>query len=207
MKKAITIPKIEEQLYNRVKEKAEATNQSVSDYVSYLFSHADSIYSNKDNEVKLDELNEEIETKNITISEQANRIKDLENKVESNENFEKENNLLKSNLALMTQKFESSQKELEATKQKLKVTEEENEQFLKIDPNKITVEFDDLERSLIYFICERESKRVGEEINPGRLLKAMFVNYSIKGNSYFFKHPTRREILELKEKLNKENNE
>lgn len=198
MKKAITIPKIEEHLYNRVKEKAEATNQSVSDYVSYLFSHADDIYSNKES---LDELKEEIEVKNITISEQVNRIKDLENKVESNENFVKENNLLKSNLALTTQKFESSQKELEAIKQKLKVTEEENEQFLKIDPNKITVEFDDLERSLIYFICERESKRVGKEINPGKLLKAMFVNYSIKGDSYFFKHPTRSEILKLKEKI------
>ena len=204
MKKAITIPKIEEQLYNRVKEKAEETNQSVSDYVSFLFSHANDIYSNKES---LDELKEEIEAKNITISEQANKIKDLENKVESNENFEKENNQLKSNLALTTQKFESSQKELEATKQELKVTEEENEQFLKIDPNKITVEFNDLERSLIYFICERESKRVGKEINPGQLLKAMFVNYSIKGDSYFFKHPTRSEILKLKEKLNTENNE
>lgn len=204
MKKAITIPKIEEQLYNRVKEKAEATNQSVSDYVSYLFSHANDIYSNKES---LDKLKEEIEAKNITISEQANRIITLEKIVESNENYNKENNLLKSNLALTTQKFESSQKELEATKQKLKVTEEENEQFLKIDPNKITVEFNDLERSLIYFICERESKRVGKEINPGQLLKAMFVNYSIKGDSYFFKHPTRSEILKLKEKLNTENNE
>lgn len=197
MKKAITIPKIEEQLYNRVKEKAEATNQSVSDYVSYLFSHADDIYSNKES---LDELKEEIEAKNITISEQANKIKDLENKVESNENFEKENN------QLQQENYDLSEK-IKQLEQRLKVTEEENEQFLKIDPNKITVEFDDLERSLIYFICERESKRVGEEINPGQLLKAMFVNYSIKGDSYFFKHPTRSEILELKEKLNKENNE
>lgn len=197
MKKAITIPKIEEQLYNRVKEKAEATNQSVSDYVSYLFSHADDIYSNKES---LDELKEEIETKNITISEQANKIKDLENKVESNENFEKENNQLQQENYDLSEKI----KELE---QKLKATEEENEHFLKIDPNKITVEFDDLERSLIYFVCERESKRVGKEINPGQLLKAMFVNYSIKGDSYFFKHPTRSEILKLKEKLNKENNE
>ena len=66
---------------------------------------------------------------------------------------------------------------------------------------------DDLERALIYFICERESKRVSKEIYPGQLLKAMFVNYSIKGDAYFFKHPTRSEILKLKEKLNTENNE
>ena len=197
MKKAITIPKIEEHLYNRVKEKAEATNQSVSDYVSYLFSHADDIYSNKES---LDELKEEIEAKNITISEQANRIKNLENIVESNENYDKKNNLLQQENYDLSEKI----KQLE---QKLKVTEEENEQFLKIDPNKITVEFDDLERLLIYFICERESKRVGKEINPGQLLKAMFVNYSIKGDSYFFKHPTRSEILKLKEKLNTENDE
>ena len=197
MKKSITIPKIEEHLYNRIKEKAEATNQSVSDYVSYLFSHADDIYSNKES---LDELKEEIETKNITISEQANKIKDLENKVESNENFEKENN------QLQQENYDLSEK-IKQLEQRLKVTEEENEHFLKIDPNKITVEFDDLERSLIYFICERESKRVGKEINPCQLLKAMFVNYSIKGDSYFFKHPTRSEILKLKEKLNTENNE
>lgn len=195
MKKAITIPKIEEQLYNRVKEKAEATNQSVSDYVSYLFSHADDIYSNKES---LDELKEEIETKNITISEQSNRIKELEDK--SNENYNKENNLLQQENYDLSEKI----KELE---QRLKATEEENEQFLKIDPNKITVEFDDLERALIYFICERESKRVGKEIYPNQLLKAMFVNYSIKGDSYFFKHPTRSEILELKKKLNTENND
>lgn len=197
MKKAITIPKIEEQLYNRVKEKAEATNQSVSDYVSYLFSHADDIYSNKES---LDELKEEIETKNITISEQANKIKDLENIVESNENFEKENNLLQQENYELSEKI----KELE---QKLKVTEEENEQFLKIDPNKITVEFNDLERSLIYLICERESQRVNKEITPGKLLRSMFVNYTIKGDFYFFKIPSRREILKLKEKLNTENNE
>ena len=197
MKKAITIPKIEEQLYNRVKEKAEATNQSVSDYVSYLFSHADDIYSNKES---LDELKEEIGAKNMSISEQANRIKNLENIVESNENYDKKNNLLQQENYDLSEKI----KQLE---QKLKVTEEENEQFLKIDPNKITVEFDDLERLLIYFICERESKRVGKEINPGQLLKAMFVNYSIKGDAYFFKHPTRSEILKLKEKLNTENDE
>ena len=197
MKKSITIPKIEEHLYNRVKEKAEATNQSVSDYVSYLFSHADDIYSNKES---LNELKEEIETKNITISEQANRIITLEKIVESNENYDKKNNLLQQENYDLSEKI----KQLE---QKLKVTEEENEQFLKIDPNKITVELDDLERALIYFICERESKRVSKEIYPGQLLKAMFVNYSIKGDAYFFKHPTRSEILKLKEKLNTENNE
>lgn len=197
MKKAITIPKIEEQLYNRVKEKAEATNQSVSDYVSYLFSHADDIYSNKES---LDELKEEIEAKNITISEQANRIKNLENKVESNEKFEKENNQLQQENYDLSEKI----KELE---QRLKVTEEENEQFLKIDPNKITVELDDLERSLIYLICERESQRVNKEITPGKLLRSMFVNYTIKGDFYFFKIPSRREILKLKENLNTENNE
>lgn len=190
MKKAITIPKIEEQLYNRVKEKAEAKNQSVSDYVSYLFSHADDIYSNKES---LDELKEEIEAKNITVSDQANRIKNLENKVESNKKFEKENYDLSEKI-----------KELE---QRLKVTEEENEQFLKIDPNKITVELDDLERSLIYLICERESQRVNKEITPGKLLRSMFVNYTIKGDFYFFKIPSRSEILKLKEKLNTENNE
>jgi predicted nucleic acid-binding Zn-ribbon protein len=197
MKKAITIPKIEEQLYNRVKEEAEAKNQSISDYVSYLFSHADDIYSNKES---LDELKEKIETKNITISEQANKIKDLENKVESNENFEKENNQLQQENYELSEKI----KELE---QKLKATEEENEQFLTVDPNKITVELDDLERLLIYFVCERESKREGEEITPCKLLRSMFVNYSLKGGFYFFKIPTRKELLELKKKLNTENNE
>lgn len=197
MKKPITIPKIEEQLYNRVKEKAEATNQSVSDYVSYLFSHADDIYSNKKS---LDELKEEIETKNITISEQANRIKNLETIVESNENYNKENNLLQQENYDLSEKI----KELE---QRLKATEEENEQFLKIDPNKITVELDDLERALIYLICERESQRVNKEITPGKLLRSMFVNYTIKGDFYFFKIPSRREILKLKENLNTENNE
>ena len=179
MKKSITIPKIEEELYNNVKAKAEENNKSVSDYVSSLFEKS---------------LNPDINEEKDNQSEEIQKLQ------EEIEKFNIENNALHQE----NREFRDKLKELE---QRLKATEEENEQFLKIDPNKITVEFDDLERALIYFICERESKRVGKEIYPNQLLKAMFVNYSIKGDSYFFKHPTRSEILELKKKLNTENNE
>ena len=189
MKKAITIPKIEEQLYNRVKEKAEATNQSVSDYVSSLFE--------KELNEETDEESKELLEKNKEFSE---RIKELEYCLS-----EKQQYCLQ--LQKQLEAYEEQEELLLQLQKQLKATEEENEQFLKIDPNKITVEFDDLERALIYFICERESKRVGKEIYPNQLLKAMFVNYSIKGDSYFFKHPTRSEILELKKKLNTENND
>lgn len=201
MKKNITIKNIDVDLYNQIKAKAESEAVSVSDFITSLFTKELSETTDKDQSEKIEKY----------IAEIQFQREEREKALEELESFKKENNLLKSNLALKTQKFESSQRELEATKQKLKVTEEEiqaykdqAEQILTITSGEIRVPFDELELALLNFVCERETKRVNEEITPEKLLNKMFVNHAVKGDMYFFKQPTRAEIYKLKENLEKQ---
>lgn len=201
MKKNITIKNIDVDLYNQIKQRAEAEAVSVSDFITSLFTKELSETTDKDQSEKIEKYIAEI---------QFQREK-REKALEELESFKKENNLLKSNLALRTEIFESSQRELEATKQKLKVTEEEieaykdqEEQILTITSGEIRVPFDELELALLNFVCERETQRVNNEITPEKLLNKMFVNHAVKGDMYFFKQPTRAEINQLKENLEKQ---
>lgn len=177
MKKNITIKNIDVDLYNQIKQRAEAEAISVSDYVTEIF----------ENSLNYTEKNKEILEKNKEISE---RIKELEEAL-------KENNLLQQENYELGEKIKQLQTQLQAYK-------DQEEQILTITSGEIRVPFDELELALLNFVCERETKRVNEEITPEKLLNKMFVNHAVKGDMYFFKQPTRAEITQLKENLEKQ---
>lgn len=204
MKKSITIPKIEEELYNNIKAKAEEKNQSISDYVSYLFSHADDIYSNKE---LLDELKKEIEVKNITISLQTNKIKNLENKVESNNdlileietlNTEKKN--LEEKVKTLTEecgKFDEQRAELKAQIQAL----QENQQATISVPNSVTLQFEDFDFAVLQYCLKIYNENTGKNLSKAELLKFMFNEYAVKGSIYFFKTPGYFKLREIQKEV------
>lgn len=177
-KKNITIKNIDVDLYNQIKAKAEENALSISDYVTEIF----------ENYLNFTEKNKELSEKNKEISE---RIKELEEALEEN----KQNSIQIQ--ARDSEKIKQLQTQLQAYK-------DQEEQILTITSGEIRVPFDELELALLNFVCERETKRVNEEITPEKLLNKMFVNHAVKGDMYFFKQPTRAEITQLKENLEKQ---
>ena len=176
MKKNITIKNIDVDLYNQIKQRAEAEAVSVSDFITSLFTK---------------ELSE------VPSEDQSEEIEKLNAELEKLENFKKENNLLHQENYDLSEKIKQLQTQLQAYK-------DQEEQILTITSGEIRVSFDELELALLNFVCERETKRVNEEITPEKLLNKMFVNHAVKGDMYFFKQPTRAEIYQLKEKLEKQ---
>lgn len=176
-KKNITIKNIDVDLYNQIKAKAEENALSISDYVTEIF----------ENSLNFTEKNKEILEKNKELS---GKNKELE------EAF-KENNLLQQENYDLGEKIKQLQTQLQAYK-------DQEEQILTITSGEIRVPFDELELALLNFVCKRETKRVNEEITPEKLLNKMFVNHAVKGDMYFFKQPTRAEITQLKENLEKQ---
>lgn len=185
MKKNITIKNIDVDLYNQIKAQAESEAISVSDYVTEIFENSLN-YTEKNKEIL--EKNKELSEKNKEISE---RIKELEEALEENKQ-----NCIQIQ-ARDSEKIKQLQTQLQAYK-------DQEEQILTITSGEIRVPFDELELALLNFVCERETKRVNEEITPEKLLNKMFVNHAVKGDMYFFKQPTRAEIYQLKENLEKQ---
>lgn len=185
MKKNITIKNIDVDLYNQIKAQAESEAISVSDYVTEIFENSLN-YTEKNKEIL--EKNKELSEKNKEISE---RIKELEEALEENKQ-----NCIQIQ-ARDSEKIKQLQTQLQAYK-------DQEEQILTITSGEIRVPFNELELALLNFVCERETKRVNKEITPEKLLNKMFVNHAVKGDMYFFKQPTRAEITQLKENLEKQ---
>ena len=79
-----------------------------------------------------------------------------------------------------------------------------NEALTAMKANTVQVELSELEFALIQYVAEKESKRSGKDVTPALLLKTMFAEYCIKGETWFFPFPKRSEIAEIKSKLTKE---
>lgn len=186
-KKNITIKNIDVDLYNQIKAKAEAEAVSVSDFITSLFTKELS-------EVPSEDQSEEIEK---YIAEIQFQREEREKALEELESFKKENNLLQQDNYDLGEKNKQLQTQLQAYK-------DQEKQILTITSGEIRVSFNELELALLNFVCERETKRVNKEITPEKLLNKMFVNHAVKGDMYFFKQPTRAEINQLKENLEKQ---
>lgn len=178
-KKNITIKNIDVDLYNQIKAKAESEAVSVSDFITSLFIKELSEVSSEEKEKLIAELEK------------------LKKALEDLENFKKENNLLHQKNYDLSEENKQLQTQLQAYK-------DNEEQILTITSGEIRVPFDELELALLNFVCERETNRVNQEITPEKLLNKMFVNHAVRGDMYFFKQPTRAEINQLKENLEKQ---
>ena len=192
MKKSITIPKIEEELYNNVKAKAEENNQSVSDYVSSLFEKAlnPDINEEKDNQseeiLKLEEELESLKTENNSLQQKnydlAEKNKEKDSKIKA--------------LTEDCGKFDEQREQLKAEIKSL----QENQ--LKSDnPNSVTLQFEDFDFAVLKYCLEKFNAETGKNFNESELLKYMFTEYAVKGSIYFFKTPGYFRLKEIQKQV------
>lgn len=207
-KKPVTIPQVDEAVYTALKNKAAEQKQSVSELVNEIML---SYVEGNDNSEELTNL----QLANKQLSEELASLKDntenytmLQEKLEATED-EKE----KLSKQLVTLQMENAKakeviNELQEAKQKWEEHYNEaknaNEALTAMKANTVQVELSELEFALINHVSDKESKRTGKEITPALLLKTMFAEYCIKGETWFFPFPKRSEIAEIKSKIDKQ---
>lgn len=210
-KKPVTIPQVDEAVYTALKNKAAEQKQSVSELVNEIMLSYVEGNDNSDNSEELTNL----QLANKQLSEELNSLKSnsenysmLQEKLEATED-EKE----KLSKQLVTLQMENAKakeviNELQEAKQKWEEHYNEaknaNEALTAMKANTVQVELSELEFALINHVSEKESKRTGKNVTPALLLKTMFAEYCIKGETWFFPFPKRSEIAEIKSKIDKQ---
>lgn len=199
MKKSVTIPKVDEELYNQIKEKAAERNTPISELVENLFQN----YIEGNSSVEANEYKAKLEQAAAAYQEVVESYTNIKNQ---NADLHTEIAALKAEIEKLNENngflFERNQ-ELNQQKEVLLTSIQDSE----LPQNAVLVEFDDLEYALIEYIAEKECQRTAKNLTPADLLKAMFINYSVKGEMWFFKQPTRSEINRIKESLKAKNDE
>lgn len=193
MKKSITIPKIEEELYNSVKAKAEENNQSVSEYVSSLFEKS----LNPDTNEEKDNQSEEIKT----LQEELENVKTENNSLQQ-ENFDLTEKIKEkdSKIKALTEecgKFDEQRAQLKAQIQAL----QENQQATISVPNSVTLQFEDFDFAVLQYCLKIYNENTGKNLSEAELLKFMFNEYAVKGSIYFFKTPGYFKLREIQKEV------
>lgn len=192
MKKSITIPKIEEDLYNSIKAKAEENNQSVSDYVSSLFEKSlnPDINEGKDNQseeiITLQEELENAETENNSLQQEnfdlSEKIKEKDSKIKA--------------LTEECGKFDEQRAELKAQIQALQENQPKSD-----NPNSVTLQFEDFDFAVLQYCLKIYNENTGKNLSEAELLKFMFNEYAVKGSIYFFKTPGYFKLREIQKEV------
>lgn len=202
MKKPITIPKIEEDLYNSIKAKADENNQSVSDYVSSIFEKSLNPETNED----LDTQSEKIKT----LQEELEKVK-TENNSLHQENYDltekvKEKDSKIKSLTEDCGKFDEQRAELKAQIQELQENQSKSD-----NPNSVTLQFEEFDFAVLKYCLEKFNEETDKNFNEAELLKYMFTEYAVKGSIYFFTTPgyfrlkeIKKQVEEQKQNLNNE---
>lgn len=217
MKKPITIPNVDIELYDALKERCKQDGTSISTYFNSLL--AGQSPAGDENE-KIKELTEKIVQLKTTLSKterelaqansEFNSLKTSYNEQETvcgeyeqeNKKLLDYNDELKLDLTAKDAELEEAKKALETLKnqiESLRKTSSDDGVFVELSP---------LELALINYVAESEQARHKDNsITPAGLLKAMFVNYTIHGDMYFFPHPSRSTLRDLKAKIEAQNQE
>lgn len=192
MKKSITIPKIEEELYNSVKTKAEENNQSVSDYVSCLFEKSLNPETNEDLEAQSEEIQtlkeelEALETENNSLQQEkfdlSKEIKEKDSKIKS--------------LTEDCVKFDEQREQFKSEIKSLQENQPKSD-----NPNSVTLQFEDFDFAVLKYCLEKFNQETGKNFNEAELLKYMFTEYAVKGSIYFFKTPGYFRLKEIQKQV------
>lgn len=207
-KKPVTIPQVDEAVYTALKNKAAEQKQSVSELVNeIMLSYIEgNDYSEELTNLQLE--NKQLSEELASLKSNSENYTMLQEKLEASED-EKE----KLSKQLVTLQMENAKakeviNELQEARQKWEEHYNEaknaNEALTAMKANTVQVELSELEFALIQYVAEKESKRSGKDVTPALLLKTMFAEYCIKGETWFFPFPKRSEIAEIKSKLNKQ---
>lgn len=192
MTKSITIPKIEEDLYNGIKSKAEENSKSVSDYVSSLFEKA----LNPETTEDLDNQSEEIKN----LQEELESVKTENNSLQQENFYLTEKNKEKDSKikALIEDcgKFDKERAELKTQIQSLQENQPKSD-----NPNSVTLQFEDFDFAVLKYCLEKFNQETGKKFNEAELLKYMFTEYAVKGSIYFFKTPGYFRLKEIQKQV------
>lgn len=208
MKKNITIPNVDTDLYEAVKERCRQDGISISAYFNSLLAGeaptADESEKIKEltaqivqlkttltkTERELAQANDEFNALKISYNEQENVCGEYE---QENKKLLDYNDELKLDLTAKDAELEEARNALETLKnqiESLRKTSSDDGVFVALTP---------LELALIKHVAEKEQARHEDKsITPSSLLKAMFVNYTIHGDMYFFPHPSKAILRALK---------
>lgn len=200
MKKNITIPNVDTELYEAVKERCREDGTSISAYFnSLLAGQAPAADENK----KIKELTAQI----VQLTEQLARVKRyiVEEEKEQSKRADEYTELEVENKKLLDYNDElkldltAKNAELEEAKTALETMKTQIESLRASSDDGVFVALTPLELALIKHVAEKEQARHEDKsITPSSLLKAMFVNYTIHGDMYFFPHPSKAILRALK---------
>lgn len=210
MKKPITIPNVDIELYDALKERCKQDGTSISTYFNSLLA-GQTPTTDESKKIK------ELTAQTVQLTEQLARAKRyiVEQEKEQSKHADEYTELEVENKKLLDYNDELKQNqtakdaELEEAKKALETLKNQIESLRKTSSdNGVFVELSPLELALIEHIASKEQeRRKDNNITPAGLLKAMFVNYTIHGDMYFFPHPSRSTLRDLKAKIEAQNQE
>ena len=210
MKKPITIPNVDIELYDTLKERCKQDGTSISTYFNSLLA-GQAPAGEESKKIK------ELTAQTVQLTEQLARAKRYiaEQEKEQSKHADEYTELEVENKKLLDYNDELKQNqtakdaELEEAKKALETLKNQIESLRKTSSDDgVFVELSPLELALINYVAESEQARHKDNsITPAGLLKAMFVNYTIHGDMYFFPHPSRSTLRELKNKIEAQNQE
>lgn len=207
MKKSITIPSVDTDLYEAVKERCRQDGTSISAYFNSLLAGE---APTADESEKIKELTAQIVQLKTTLTKtqqelsQANdEFNSLKTSYNEQENvcgeYEQENKKLLDYNDELKLDLTAKDAELEEAKKALETMKTQTESLRASSDDGVFVALTPLELALIKHVAEKEQARHEDKsITPSSLLKAMFVNYTIHGDMYFFPHPSRATLRALK---------
>lgn len=207
MKKNITIPNVDTELYEAVKERCRQDSMSISAYFNSLLAGE---APTADESEKIKELTAQIVQLKITLSKRERELAQANDEFNSlqkgyNEQedvckeYDEENEQLRKENIELKQIQTAKDAELEEARNALETMKTQTESLRASSDDGVFVALTPLELALIKHVAEKEQARHEDKsITPSSLLKAMFVNYTIHGDMYFFPHPSRATLRALK---------
>lgn len=233
MKKNITIPNVDTELYEAVKERCREDGTSISAYFNSLLAGQNEkpLVMNPNKEItRLQDLVDEYSTKvagllqehyevselltkrantiselSKTIAEQKNTIAEQQSKIEKLEEYEEMGQTSLRKSEELEQKLTAKDAELEEAKKALETMKTQIESLRASSTNSVTVPLSPLEYALINHVTAKESKKHKKDITSALLLKTMFSEYCIHGETWFFDFPKRSEIKALQKQIEENN--
>lgn len=207
MKKNITIPNVDTELYEAVKERCKQDGTSISAYFNSLLAGQAPA---TDESEKIKELTAQIVQLKTTLSKRERELAQANDEFNSlqkgyNEQedvckeYDEENEQLRKENIELKQIQTAKDAELEEARNALETMKTQTESLRASSDDGVFVALTPLELALIKHVAEKEQTRHEDKsITPSSLLKAMFVNYTIHGDMYFFPHPSRATLRALK---------
>lgn len=213
MKKSITIPNVDTDLYEAVKERCRQDSTSISAYFNSLLAGeappADESEKIKELTAQIVQLKTALTKTQQELSQANDEFNALKTSYNEQENvcgeYEQENKKLLDYNDELKLDLTAKNAELEEAKTALETMKTQIESLRASSTNSVTVPLSPLEYALINHVTAKESKKHKKDITPALLLKTMFSEYCIHGETWFFDFPKRSEIKALQKQIEENN--